>query len=134
MIALYLQSPFFFQSFASDKPNYPSPIFNNSIKMKRSVTTLLILFLTIFSQAQENLSYFLPGDVTYNSDIPTPEEFFGQKMGEWHLTHDQVLFYIQTIAKVPTGPFYTNMLARERTGRWFIWFSLRKKTRKNWMN
>ena len=67
--------------------------------MKRSVTTLLILFLIIFSQAQENLSYFLPGDVTYNSDIPTPEEFFGQKMGEWHLTHDQVLFYIQTIAK-----------------------------------
>ncbi|QIA09305.1 M14 family zinc carboxypeptidase [Draconibacterium halophilum] len=53
----------------------------------------------IFSQAQENLSYFLPDDVSYNSAIPTPEEFFGQKMGEWHLTHDQVLFYIKTIAK-----------------------------------
>lgn len=67
--------------------------------MKRSVTTFLILLFVIFSQAQENLSYFLPADVSYNSEIPNPEEFFGQKMGEWHLTHDQVLFYIKTIAK-----------------------------------
>ncbi|KJF44914.1 M14 family zinc carboxypeptidase [Draconibacterium sediminis] len=67
--------------------------------MKRSVTTIFILFLIIFSQAQEKLSYFLPDDVTYNSEIPTPEKFFGQKMGEWHLTHDQVLYYAKTIAQ-----------------------------------
>ncbi|MDX8338816.1 M14 family zinc carboxypeptidase [Draconibacterium sp. IB214405] len=67
--------------------------------MKRSVTTLLLLFVIIFSQAQEKLSYFLPDDVTYNPSIPTPEAFFGQEVGEWHLTHDQVLYYIKEIAK-----------------------------------
>ena len=67
--------------------------------MKRSVTTILILFLIIFSKAQEKLSYFLPDDVTYNQEIPTPEEFFGQEVGEWHLTHDQVLYYIKEIAR-----------------------------------
>jgi hypothetical protein len=32
--------------------------------------------------------------------IPTPEQFFGQQMGEWHLTHDQVLNYMNEIAEI----------------------------------
>lgn len=36
----------------------------------------------------------------YDKSIPTPEEFFGQQIGMWHLTHDQVLFYMKEIAKV----------------------------------
>lgn len=67
--------------------------------MKRSITILLLLFVLI-SSSQEKMDYFLPGDVKYNEAIPTPEQFFGQQLGEWHLTHDQILFYMKEIARV----------------------------------
>ncbi len=63
----------------------------------------LILFVFNFSSivnSQEKLDYFLPDNVTYNKDIPTPEQFFGQQLGEWHLTHDQILLYMKEITKI----------------------------------
>jgi hypothetical protein len=38
--------------------------------------------------------------VTYNPEIPTPEEFFHMQMGEWHLTHDQILAYVHEVARI----------------------------------
>ncbi|MFW5830597.1 MAG: zinc carboxypeptidase, partial [Prolixibacteraceae bacterium] len=63
----------------------------------------LFLFLipsALYAGAQENMDYFLPDKVNYNRDIPTPEEFFHQNPGKWHLTHDQVLHYMQEIARI----------------------------------
>ena len=68
--------------------------------MKRSITTTLCFFTLFFLVAQEELDYFLPADVSYSQNIPTPEQFFNQQMGEWHLTHDQVLFYLKEIARI----------------------------------
>jgi hypothetical protein len=68
--------------------------------MKRIITTSTLLFLILFSVAQEKLGYFLPNDVSYNKNIPTPEQFFNQEMGEWHLTHDQVMYYIKEISEL----------------------------------
>lgn len=68
--------------------------------MKRSFATLMVICNVLVSFAQEKLEYFLPQDVTYNKSIPTPDKFFGQEIGEWHLTHDQILFYMIEIAKV----------------------------------
>jgi hypothetical protein len=68
--------------------------------MKKSLTTLSLALLALISISQKKLDYFLPNDVTYNKNIPTPEQFFGQRIGEWHLTHDQVLYYMKEIAKV----------------------------------
>lgn len=68
--------------------------------MKRSITTLLLVFFVLISISQEKMDYFLPNDVNYDKTIPTPEEFFGQEMGEWHLTHDQILFYMKEIARI----------------------------------
>jgi hypothetical protein len=56
--------------------------------------------LVFSALAQEPLSYFLPDDVTYKKNVPTPEEYFNQQMGQWHLTHDQVLNYMKEIARV----------------------------------
>jgi hypothetical protein len=68
--------------------------------MKRNVTLLLLFFSFFFyATAQEKLEYFLPDDVKYNPGITTPQEFFGQQMGEWHLSHDQVLGYIKEIER-----------------------------------
>ena len=67
--------------------------------MKTFITSILVVFVIFLSVAQEPLNYFLPNDVNYNKEIPTPEQFFNQQVGEWHLTHDQILFYMKEIAK-----------------------------------
>jgi len=68
--------------------------------MKKIITASLFTFFALMSFSQEKLDYFLPGDVIYDKNTPTPEEFFGQQVGEWHLTHDQVLLYMKEIARV----------------------------------
>ena len=69
--------------------------------MKFFTVAFFVSILFIFSvNAQEPLSFFLPEDVTYNKNVPTPEEYFNQQLGEWHLTHDQVLNYMNEIARI----------------------------------
>jgi len=69
--------------------------------MKHFAVVFFSIISLIFStNAQEPLSYFLPDDVSYNKNIPTPEEYFNQQLGEWHLTHDQVLNYMKEIARI----------------------------------
>jgi hypothetical protein len=69
--------------------------------MKFFTVAFFVTILFIFSvNAQEPLSFFLPKDVTYNKNVPTPEDYFNQQLGEWHLTHNQVLNYMNEIARV----------------------------------
>nr|WP_321236812.1 M14 family metallopeptidase [uncultured Psychroserpens sp.] len=65
--------------------------------------TILLLVLSVFklsAQTQPDLSYYLPQNTTYNSNIPTPESIIGHQVGEWHVTHDKLVQYMQTLAKV----------------------------------
>jgi len=68
--------------------------------MKKVLPVLFFASVFSISSAQEKLDYFLPDDVTYRQDIPAPDQFFNQPMGQWHLTHDQVLNYMKEIARV----------------------------------
>ncbi len=68
--------------------------------MKKIFSALCATFVMCFAYAQEGLDYFLPADVDYDKQIPTPEEFFKQELGEWHLTHGQVLNYMHEIARI----------------------------------
>ncbi len=69
--------------------------------MKKHIFGILLLFCVAFSGiAQEKMDYFLPGDVSYNKNIPTPEDFFQQEVGEWHLNYEQVLSYMKEIARI----------------------------------
>ncbi len=68
--------------------------------MKLFITTLIAVFSSLIAVSQEKLDYYLPADVTYNPQIPNPEVFFGQEVGEWHLAYDQVLSYMKEIAKI----------------------------------
>jgi hypothetical protein len=45
------------------------------------------------------LDYFLPKDVTYNSNIPTPKSILGHEVGEWHVTHDKLAHYMYQLAE-----------------------------------
>ncbi len=46
-----------------------------------------------------SLSYYLPQDVTYNPDVPTPKDILGYEVGDWHVSHDQLLTYMRAIAR-----------------------------------
>src|SRR5689334_3730496 len=56
-----------------------------------------ILLLTLIVQAQD-LSYYLPDSVTYNPAIPKPKDIIYHEPGEWHVTHDRLVNYMQAIA------------------------------------
>ena len=60
---------------------------------------LLILMgaYALYTQAQD-LSYYLPQDVTYNPSIPKPKDIIFHEVGEWHVTHDRLVNYMRAIA------------------------------------
>lgn len=70
----------------------------------RILATLGFLLLSANAIAQSpssgkaTMDYYLPQNVTYNEDIPTPEEVLGMVPGEWHVRHDQLLRYMRAVA------------------------------------
>lgn len=62
---------------------------------------LLLVFFQIFCLqtlfAQVNLQYYLPDSLTYNTQIPAPKTILGYEIGEWHITHDQLVDYMETL-------------------------------------
>lgn len=66
---------------------------------------LLCLCFSSLALAQEpnleevkGLDYFLPQNLTYDSAIPTPASVIGHEVGEWHITHDKLIYYMQALA------------------------------------
>ena len=73
----------------------------------------LLFFLSLISNAQqqpEPLSYFLPQNETYNTNIPTPKSIFNFELGEMHTDHNQVIRFMEAIAKT------SNRVHLETTG------------------
>ncbi|HUV01463.1 MAG TPA: M14 family zinc carboxypeptidase, partial [Bacteroidales bacterium] len=68
--------------------------------MKKTTFFLAILLTGTIANPQVNLDYYLPDNITYNSQIPTPKQFIGHEVGEWHLTHDKLYYYILELAKL----------------------------------
>ncbi|MEM9337566.1 MAG: M14 family metallopeptidase [Bacteroidota bacterium] len=65
--------------------------------MKQTLTlSFLFSFMVTFSQV--DLSYYLPDGLSYDPNIPTPKEIVGYHPGEWHVSHDQLVYYMQAIA------------------------------------
>ncbi len=67
--------------------------------------SLVIVYIGIFSAitafAQKNdLNYYLPAGTSYDPAIPTPAQFLGYEVGEWHATHDQLLAYMRELDRV----------------------------------
>ncbi len=82
--------------------------------MKNVIRLLLLCLLTTVSaQETPSLAYYLPQGVTYDPAIPTPKEVIGHEVGEWHVTHDKLLYYMQTLAKA------TDRITLEHRGKTF---------------
>jgi len=59
------------------------------MKTKVSIVLVITLFLTKLTAQVEN-SYYLP-DISYADNIPDPASVLGFQIGEWHITHGQLL-------------------------------------------
>jgi hypothetical protein len=61
----------------------------------------LSLLLGVLTHAQSvDLSYYLPKDISYNKEIPTPEQVIGHQVGAWHVTHDRLSRYMEVLAEI----------------------------------
>lgn len=66
--------------------------------MKKYLFLLLLVSYLGFSQETLNLDYYLPQNISYKESIPTPKEIIGHEVGEWHVTHDKLMFYMHQLA------------------------------------
>lgn len=64
--------------------------------MKKFNLFFAIFLIGYFAQSQD-LSYYLPKNVVYNTAIPTPANIIGHEVGEWHVTHDRLVQYAKTV-------------------------------------
>ena len=63
----------------------------------RKLLLIALLGVMAFSSKSQNLSYYLPRDVTYDPAIPIPKSVIGHEVGEWHVTHDRLVNYMKAI-------------------------------------
>jgi hypothetical protein len=62
-------------------------------------TFFVFLLPNVYLAHSQDLKYYLPDSVTYNPAIPTPESVLGHKVGQWHVTHDKLVYYMREVAK-----------------------------------
>ncbi len=69
--------------------------------MRILLSFLFLISFGAFAQKDTlSLKYYLPQDVTYNAEIPTPQEVIGFVPGEWHVSHDRLMTYMNKLAEV----------------------------------
>ncbi len=76
--------------------------------MKKSLllSSLFALLLSASAFAQVTLDYYLPDGVTFDESIPTPAEVIGHEVGEWHVTHDKLVYYMRAVAEASNRVTY----------------------------
>ncbi len=68
--------------------------------MKKIFSLIAFLSLSIiYAQEKIDLKYYLPQDISYNSEIPTPESVLGFQVGKWHASHDKIAQYMYALAE-----------------------------------
>ncbi|MEY4203076.1 MAG: hypothetical protein RL013_779, partial [Bacteroidota bacterium] len=61
------------------------------------IVFLLLLCVPVLAQQKPTLDYYLPSDVRYDQNIPTPASWLGYEVGEWHTSHDQLIGYMRAL-------------------------------------
>ena len=64
----------------------------------KKLTVILLFLFPILANSQE-LSYYLPDSISYDPSIPKPKEVVFHEVGEWHITHDRLVGYMQALAR-----------------------------------
>jgi len=66
------------------------------LKSLKIVAIIQLSFYCSISFAQVDDSYYLP-EISYNSEIPTPKEILNYQIGEWHISHDQLVYCLEKL-------------------------------------
>ena len=70
----------------------------------KKIFILLFLISSLNFQAQDfdtlSLDYYLPKTISYNADIPKPQDVIGFVPGQWHVSHDRLMNYMTKLAEV----------------------------------
>ncbi len=67
--------------------------------MKKGLLLIsLIIWNLVDSTAQNELDYYLPDPVEINKDIPSPKEILGYEVGEKHVSHEDLIRYMQLLS------------------------------------
>lgn len=77
----------------------------------RRLSIILVFVLIAHLGWAQDLSYYLPKGYTYNPKVPTPKQVLGYEVGEWHVTHDQLVNYMKAVAAT------SDRVKFEETGR-----------------
>ncbi len=67
--------------------------------MKKLLLSAIYCAIHLYSQAQTDLSYYLPPNAKLDPAIPTPQSIIGHQVGEWHITHDRLVTYMMALDK-----------------------------------
>ena len=70
--------------------------------MKKLLPAYCLLLLSYCCPAQE-LSYYLPNNISYDPAVPKPKEIIYHEVGEWHVTHDRLVNYMRAVAAAAPG-------------------------------
>ena len=61
------------------------------------LSAIFLLFLACNLHARSTADY-LPADADPDPAIPTPESILGWEVGDWHVSHDKLVLYMQALA------------------------------------
>jgi hypothetical protein len=67
------------------------------MKLIISIFFYAVILINVYGQ-NKPLTYYLP-DIQYNLEIPAPMDVLGFQIGDWHVSHDQLYYYMKTLAE-----------------------------------
>ncbi|HEU5208377.1 MAG TPA: M14 family metallopeptidase [Longimicrobiales bacterium] len=53
--------------------------------------------------------YYFPAGETFDPSVPSPAEFLGYDIGDWHTRHDRIVAYMQELARVSPRATYQSI-------------------------
>lgn len=70
-----------------------------TVIMKKNLLSILFTAFAILLFAQDKSMEYYFGTSNFDENIPTPKEFLGWQIGDWHLNHDQLTNYCKKLAE-----------------------------------
>jgi hypothetical protein len=62
------------------------------------ILSTLALFLLVTNLSARSVQDYLPPDTDPDPAVPTPESVLGWEVGDWHVSHDKLVQYMQALA------------------------------------
>jgi hypothetical protein len=65
----------------------------------KSIFIRVLFCLVGLPALSQELSYYLPSGIQYDPAVPKPSQVIHHEVGEWHVTHDRLVAYMEALAR-----------------------------------